>query len=115
MHRKKNMKNLNNFLKKSKHQRQKKNLYRRKMKVQKSKITKVMTLEKGQKTNHLTTKRRNRQTKKNLMINRNQMLNLNLKKNQKHPLLRSEEHTSELQSRFDLVCRLLREKKKEKQ
>src|SRR5699024_11493478 len=26
--------------------------------------------------------------------------------------LRSEEHTSELQSRFDLVCRLLREKKK---
>src|SRR5699024_12523563 len=29
----------------------------------------------------------------------------------KHPL-RSEEHTSELQSRFDLVCRLLLEKKK---
>src|SRR5207249_8725732 len=31
------------------------------------------------------------------------------------PLLheRSEEHTSELQSRFDLVCRLLLEKKKE--
>src|SRR5699024_12409381 len=27
-------------------------------------------------------------------------------------LSRSEEHTSELQSRFDLVCRLLREKKK---
>src|SRR6266849_9813244 len=27
---------------------------------------------------------------------------------------RSEEHTSELQSRVDLVCRLLREKKKEK-
>ena len=26
--------------------------------------------------------------------------------------LRSEEHTSELQSRFDLVCRLLLEKKK---
>src|SRR6266513_1221341 len=26
--------------------------------------------------------------------------------------LRSEEHTSELQSRFDLVCRLLRENKK---
>src|SRR5699024_11730699 len=26
---------------------------------------------------------------------------------------RSEEHTSELQSRFELVCRLLREKKKE--
>src|SRR5207249_10934683 len=30
-----------------------------------------------------------------------------------HPrLVRSEEHTSELQSRFDLVCRLLLEKKK---
>src|SRR5437868_11764505 len=28
--------------------------------------------------------------------------------------LRSEEHTSELQSRFDLVCRLLLEKKKNK-
>src|SRR5699024_12702753 len=29
-----------------------------------------------------------------------------------HPTGRSEEHTSELQSRFDLVCRLLLEKKK---
>src|SRR5699024_12349773 len=29
------------------------------------------------------------------------------------PSSRSEEHTSELQSRFDLVCRLLLEKKKE--
>src|SRR5699024_11690355 len=29
--------------------------------------------------------------------------------------LRSEEHTSELQSRFDLVCRLLLEKKKTKE
>src|SRR5437868_11965473 len=28
------------------------------------------------------------------------------------PFARSEEHTSELQSRFDLVCRLLLEKKK---
>src|SRR5699024_12718648 len=28
-----------------------------------------------------------------------------------HPVQRSEEHTSELQSRFDLVCRLLLEKK----
>src|SRR5437868_12106110 len=28
--------------------------------------------------------------------------------------VRSEEHTSELQSRFDLVCRLLLEKKKQK-
>src|SRR5437868_10455824 len=34
-----------------------------------------------------------------------------------HPVqqgCRSEEHTSELQSRFDLVCRLLLEKKKKK-
>src|SRR5207249_5506722 len=30
------------------------------------------------------------------------------------PAHRSEEHTSELQSRFDLVCRLLLEKKKKK-
>src|SRR5207249_11538301 len=30
------------------------------------------------------------------------------------PGVRSEEHTSELQSRFDLVCRLLLEKKKKK-
>src|SRR5699024_12726327 len=29
---------------------------------------------------------------------------------QRHPVSRSEEHTSELQSRFDLVCRLLLEK-----
>src|SRR5699024_11753450 len=29
-----------------------------------------------------------------------------------HSWIRSEEHTSELQSRFDLVCRLLLEKKK---
>src|SRR5699024_11985085 len=29
-----------------------------------------------------------------------------------HAVARSEEHTSELQSRFDLVCRLLLEKKK---
>src|SRR5699024_9594441 len=29
-----------------------------------------------------------------------------------HASMRSEEHTSELQSRFDLVCRLLLEKKK---
>src|SRR5207249_10637002 len=38
---------------------------------------------------------------------------------ERHPLRqhprRSEEHTSELQSRFDLVCRLLLEKKKNKQ
>src|SRR5438067_4377556 len=33
---------------------------------------------------------------------------------QPSPARRSEEHTSELQSRFDLVCRLLLEKKKER-
>src|SRR5699024_11928655 len=33
-------------------------------------------------------------------------------KGKPHPDRRSEEHTSELQSRFDLVCRLLLEKKK---
>src|SRR5207249_9830338 len=32
----------------------------------------------------------------------------------RRPGSRSEEHTSELQSRFDLVCRLLLEKKKKK-
>src|SRR5438105_10453043 len=32
----------------------------------------------------------------------------------RHPAQRSEEHTSELQSRVDLVCRLLLEKKKKK-
>src|SRR5699024_11801273 len=32
-----------------------------------------------------------------------------------NPTDRSEEHTSELQSRFDLVCRLLLEKKKKEQ
>src|SRR5437868_14742713 len=32
----------------------------------------------------------------------------------RRPARRSEEHTSELQSRFDLVCRLLLEKKKKK-
>src|SRR6266540_4639231 len=31
-----------------------------------------------------------------------------------HPQVRSEEHTSELQSHHDLVCRLLLEKKKKK-
>src|SRR5690625_6926208 len=31
-----------------------------------------------------------------------------------HPIIRSEEHTSELQSRGHLVCRLLLEKKKKK-
>src|SRR5437868_13275055 len=36
----------------------------------------------------------------------------NFHKHQSNICTRSEEHTSELQSRFDLVCRLLLEKKK---
>src|SRR5699024_11904174 len=43
-------------------------------------------------------------------IHRSYLVNLNDVKR----LVRSEEHTSELQSRFDLVCRLLLEKKKKK-
>src|SRR5947207_9779171 len=35
-------------------------------------------------------------------------------KDRRHRALRSEEHTSELQSHSDLVCRLLLEKKKKK-
>src|SRR5699024_11545284 len=42
-------------------------------------------------------------------IRRKKLLNQFLMK-----ISRSEEHTSELQSRFDLVCRLLLEKKKKK-
>src|SRR5438067_4864781 len=38
---------------------------------------------------------------------------LPLKRTRSAMMMRSEEHTSELQSRFDLVCRLLLEKKKE--
>src|SRR5260370_9254278 len=34
--------------------------------------------------------------------------------NERPPVLRSEEHTSELQSHLNLVCRLLLEKKKKK-
>lgn len=82
---KKNMKNLNSFQKKLKHQYLSK-MNRLKMKAQKLKITKVIILEKNQKINHLMTKRRNRQTKKNLMMHQNQMTNL--KKHQKHLLLK---------------------------
>src|SRR5689334_23759769 len=38
----------------------------------------------------------------------------NVRKTRHEVLLRSEEHTSELQSQFHLVCRLLLEKKKKK-
>src|SRR5699024_12290763 len=36
------------------------------------------------------------------------------RRKRRRSLCRSEEHTSELQSRFDLVCRLLLEKKKDR-
>src|SRR5699024_11412157 len=39
---------------------------------------------------------------------------LDVLKQEDVPATRSEEHTSELQSRFDLVCRLLLEKKKKR-
>src|SRR5437867_6915857 len=42
-------------------------------------------------------------------------LHLNIAQSKQGALLRSEEHTSELQSPYDLVCRLLLEKKKKKQ
>src|SRR5438034_6388499 len=41
-------------------------------------------------------------------------LDLDLRAQRDQPRLRSEEHTSELQSHSDLVCRLLLEKKKKK-
>src|SRR5699024_11338632 len=43
----------------------------------------------------------------------NKILSLS-KTEKKRGITRSEEHTSELQSRFDLVCRLLLEKKKKR-
>src|SRR5699024_12576313 len=43
---------------------------------------------------------------------RNALTTLAVRKKRISPSERSEEHTSELQSRFDLVCRLLLEKKK---
>src|SRR5699024_11263941 len=50
---------------------------------------------------------------------RDNSLFLYLAQSENHPesseVYRSEEHTSELQSRFDLVCRLLHEKKKNNQ
>src|SRR5699024_12636240 len=45
--------------------------------------------------------------KKNMELGRISELEMSI-----YESLRSEEHTSELQSRFDLVCRLLLEKKK---
>src|SRR5699024_12358658 len=46
--------------------------------------------------------------------NENSTLRGTLQRVCRHQHSRSEEHTSELQSRFDLVCRLLLEKKKRK-
>src|SRR5207249_10889247 len=45
-------------------------------------------------------------------IRRHQRVHHRLGVLEMHVVVRSEEHTSELQSRFDLVCRLLLEKKK---
>src|SRR2546422_2032595 len=39
------------------------------------------------------------------------LANIHIRKHEPNALLRSEEHTSELQSRLHLVCRLLLEKK----
>src|SRR5699024_11871304 len=47
------------------------------------------------------------------MVNNNQCIARILETKHEEPR-RSEEHTSELQSRFDLVCRLLLEKKKKR-
>src|SRR5699024_11759406 len=47
-------------------------------------------------------------------FDRTKLDKLYLDKSEIEDLARSEEHTSELQSRFDLVCRLLLEKKKKK-
>src|SRR5207249_11373173 len=46
-------------------------------------------------------------------IERNDLLDFHEKYFLPNNVVRSEEHTSELQSRFDLVCRLLLEKKKQ--
>src|SRR5699024_11784243 len=58
------------------------------------------------------------QSKKLEIIDKRLMDEFFKRKNRNHEniwkLIRSEEHTSELQSRFDLVCRLLLEKKKSK-
>src|SRR5699024_11854405 len=48
----------------------------------------------------------------NIEMSMDEMLRHILEKLNKIYPFRSEEHTSELQSRFDLVCRLLLEKKK---
>src|SRR5438105_9589569 len=49
-----------------------------------------------------------------LQVGRKSDVDVAVQRAEGHGLLRSEEHTSELQSRVDLVCRLLLEKKKQK-
>src|SRR5437868_12913436 len=49
---------------------------------------------------------------KNIQDAARMLTNEDLQRLQWDPETRSEEHTSELQSRFDIVCRLLLEKKK---
>src|SRR2546430_11747030 len=47
-------------------------------------------------------------------VEQREMLGVHLGNEQRYRLIRSEEHTSELQSQSNLVCRLLLEKKKKK-
>src|SRR5699024_11633881 len=59
-----------------------------------------------------------KQKKKDFMVRKfmiTSMIVVNKQSLIRYHEIRSEEHTSELQSRFDLVCRLLLEKKKKKQ
>src|SRR5699024_11512664 len=61
-------------------------------------------------------RRESKSTEQNYKVNRlsNKQTYQQQKPRQKKVEKRSEEHTSELQSRFDLVCRLLLEKKNKK-
>src|SRR5690554_4952969 len=54
---------------------------------------------------------------RDIMVPRSQMVTIDINQTVESflPIVRSEEHTSELQSRPHLVCRLLLEKKKKKQ
>src|SRR5207302_9860787 len=53
------------------------------------------------------------QTQLDYLLNKGQRLSNDQKESMRKTYFRSEEHTSELQSRENLVCRLLLEKKKE--
>src|SRR5699024_11341995 len=77
-------------------------------------LRQVISLTQSSRSQHKNNQ--NLQNEKQLKLNKQLVLSrklgrLVIKQNIKN---RSEEHTSELQSRFDLVCRLLLEKKKHK-